>query len=249
MPGRATFSAMTTPEALMARVPSALLSHESAARLLGIELLEDDGTQRITVPRNHARIAASGWQVARSDVPVAHRLVTVGGLRLTAALRTVIDLCRVLDLTGAVVAADSALRLRFVTAKELTRALQAARGRGSRRLHEVALLVDPQCGSVLESVLRLVLLRSGLRPVTQYHVWEGQRLIARVDFCWPAARLIVEADGFAFHSDRSAYRRDRLRLNDLERLGWTVLRFTWEDVMLRPDHVAGTVRECLTRAA
>ncbi|MDP9496716.1 MAG: DUF559 domain-containing protein [Actinomycetota bacterium] len=68
--------------------------------------------------------------------------------------------------------------------------------------------------------------------------------MAQVDLCWPAACLIVEADGFAFHSDRAAYRRDRERLNQLERLGWRVLRVTWEDVVHRPEHVVALVREC-----
>lgn len=59
----------------------------------------------------------------------------------------------------------------------------------------------------------------------------------------------MEADGYAYHSDRAAYRRDRERLNQLERLGWRVLRFTWEDVRGRPDHVVALVRECLAAAA
>ncbi len=71
--------------------------------------------------------------------------------------------------------------------------------------------------------------------------------MAQVDLCWPAACLIVEADGFAFHSDRAAYRRDRERLNQLERLGWRVLRVTWEDVVHRPEHVVALVREVKSR--
>jgi very-short-patch-repair endonuclease len=59
----------------------------------------------------------------------------------------------------------------------------------------------------------------------------------------------VEADGFAFHSDRVAYRRDRERLNELEQLGGRVLRFTWEDVVARPEHVLALVQECLDQAA
>jgi very-short-patch-repair endonuclease len=59
----------------------------------------------------------------------------------------------------------------------------------------------------------------------------------------------VEADGFAFHADRLAYRRDRERQNQLERLGWRVLRFTWEDVRGRPEHVVALIRDCLRIAA
>ena len=69
------------------------------------------------------------------------------------------------------------------------------------------------------------------------------------DFACADARLVVEADGFAFHSDRAAYRKDRERLNALERLGWRVLRFTWEDVRGRPAYVVGLVHGCLADAA
>jgi very-short-patch-repair endonuclease len=34
-------------------------------------------------------------------------------------------------------------------------------------------------------------------------------------------------------------------MNQLALLGWRVLRFTWEDVVNRPEHVVGTIRGCL----
>ena len=68
-----------------------------------------------------------------------------------------------------------------------------------------------------------------------------------MDFCWPSQRLVVEADGFAYHSSRDDYRRDRRRMNELERLGWRVLRFSWEDVTQRPDYVTTLVGACLRR--
>jgi len=233
--------------ALAVAGPRALVSHERAAALWGIELLTP-GAARITVPRNGRRRTPPGWSLVRSDVDRAGRTLR-HGVPVTSALRTVRDLCRVLDEVKAVVAADSALRLGLVTLVQLQRDLGAADGRGADRLRRVAASVDPLAGSVLETLLRLLL--AELRPAPRSQVWireEHGRLVARVDFCWVAARLIVEADGFAFHSDRSAYRQDRERLNDLERLGWRVLRFTWEDVVGRPDHVLALVRECLHAA-
>ena len=102
-------------------------------------------------------------------------------------------------------------------------------------------------GSAPESLLWVLLALSALpMPETQVVLRDRDgTFVARVDFAWRAPRLVVEADGFAFHSDREAYRRDRERLKALERLGWRVLRFTWEDVRSRPDHVVTTVRACL----
>lgn len=156
-----------------------------------------------------------------------------------------------LSFVHAVVAADSAMRLTLVHSDELVSALTAVRGRGAERLRRVAGGVDPASGSVLESLLRVLLWSSLLpRPVSQYVVRDQHgAILARVDFCWPALRLVVEADGFAYHSDRAAYRRDREWLNDLERLGWRVLRFTWEDVVSRPEHVLSLISECLAGPA
>ena len=174
----------------------------------------------------------------------------IDGVPCTTAERTVLDLSRELPLEEAVVAADSAIRQRLVPTAALTIRLSAAWGRRAAAARTVAGALDPLAESVLETLLRLTLRDAGLRPVTQHEIRDADgRLVARVDFCWPAERLVVEADGFAFHADRAAYRRDRERLNALERLGWRVLRFTWEDVRGRPEHIVSLVRGCLAEVA
>ena len=239
---------MDAQQALHRAGRAAVLSHETAARLWGVELL-DPGTQRLTVPKHRSRLLVPGWHVVRCDLP-AGTVEEREGLPLTTVLRTLRDLCRVLSLVHAVVAADSALRLGLVPADVLQADLRSAFGRSCCRLRSVADALDPSSGSVLESVLRLLLRGAVPAPVTQFEIRDRWGvLVARVDFCWPAIGLVVEADGFAFHSDRAAYRRDRARLNELERLGWRVLRFSWEDVLHRPEHVVALVRECYARAA
>lgn len=240
--------ALEPDEALARAGALACLSHESAARAHGIELL-DPGSNRLTVARDRSRVSIPGWLVVRSDVPADDREL-VGDLPATGVERTVFDLARVLPWEEAVVAADSALRHGFVGEDALTRRLGRAMGRRAAAARAVAAAVDPLSGSVLETLLRLVLLTAGLIPRTQHVITdEHGRFVARVDFCWPEHWLVVEADGYAYHSDRAAYRRDRERLNNLERLGWRVVRFTWEDVRGRPDYVVALVRECLAAAA
>jgi hypothetical protein len=236
---------MDAEEALALAGSRAAVSHELAARAWGVELVED-GERRLTVPRNRSRLRVPGWRVHRRDLR-PDEVEEVDGLRTTAVLRTLLDLCLMLPHAHAVVAADSALRQTLVGTQELQIALLEACGRGAVRLRAVAAAVDPLSGSVLESLLRVLLQTLADPPVSQHVIRDAQgRFVARVDFCWPTRRLVVEADGFAFHSDRAAYRRDRERLNELERCGWRVLRFTWEDVLHRPDHVLALVRECLS---
>ncbi len=71
--------------------------------------------------------------------------------------------------------------------------------------------------------------------------------LARLDLALPAIRLGIEADGHGPHGGVPALYRDRWRANAL--LGWSLLRFTWYDVMRRPGYVLATVGARLGAAA
>lgn len=43
-------------------------------------------------------------------------------------------------------------------------------------------------------------------------------------------KIAVELDGFEFHGSRQAFNYDRLRQNDLQAAGWTILRFSYDSV-------------------
>lgn len=60
---------------------------------------------------------------------------------------------------------------------------------------------------------------------------EGRRLHPDVLL---GAELVIEVDGYAVHGGRDAFQRDHDRQNLLVQAGFTVLRFTWEDVTERP---------------
>ena len=67
------------------------------------------------------------------------------------------------------------------------------------------------------------------------------------DFRFDVARLIVELDGWAFHSDPGRFQDDRQRQNAFVLEGWLVLRFTWFDLVDRPDWVVSQVVAALNR--
>jgi very-short-patch-repair endonuclease len=77
------------------------------------------------------------------------------------------------------------------------------------------------------------------RPVTNVPV-EGHV----VDMFWPAQRLVVEFDGFAYHSDRQAFENDRLRDQDLVAAGYRVIRITARQL----DHTPLAVIARLSKA-
>ncbi len=61
-------------------------------------------------------------------------------------------------------------------------------------------------------------------------------------------KIVVEVDGWAWHTDTKRFQRDRERQNDLVHAEWIVLRFTWLDLSERPHHVIESIRRAVTRA-
>lgn len=70
-----------------------------------------------------------------------------------------------------------------------------------------------------------------------------------VDFVWPGAGVIVEADGWSAHRTRAAFERDRLRDATLEAAGWRVIRITWRRLMREPEAVALQLEQLLADGA
>lgn len=63
----------------------------------------------------------------------------------------------------------------------------------------------------------------------------------------PCSTLPAEVDGFAFHSTRAAFERDRLRDAELQARGLAVLRVTWRQIVDEPDALVARLARALTR--
>ena len=100
----------------------------------------------------------------------------------------------------------------------------------------------------METLLRLVMADAGSTPLSQVPIGDDLGTIARVDFLFDAERVVVEADGFAFHSSRESLRTDVRRANALQELGYRILRFTWEDVVGRARYVVSSIHRTLSAA-
>jgi very-short-patch-repair endonuclease len=73
--------------------------------------------------------------------------------------------------------------------------------------------------------------------------------VGRIDIAFPDLKLAIEVDGRAWHVADDRFQRDRSRQNELVRRGWTVLRFTWADLVTRPQHVVLTITATLAALA
>ena len=168
------------------------------------------------------------------------------GLRLTAPARTLLDLAGLLTDRELERAVDEALVLKLTTHKHLTQAVGRSKGRrGARSLRA---LLDRAAGptftrSEAEQRLRRLLRDAGL-PAAEANVKVGPY---EVDMLWRAERLVAEVDGYAFHSTRSAFERDRARDADLQARGLRVLRFTWRQIVDQPAVVVARVTQLLKR--
>lgn len=68
----------------------------------------------------------------------------------------------------------------------------------------------------------------------------------RVDVGFPRAKVAIEVDGWAFHSDQTDFQQDRVRQNEIALMGWQVLRFTWLDLTEYPDRVIALIRSAIS---
>ena len=96
--------------------------------------------------------------------------------------------------------------------------------------------VDPAARSFTESRVRLALRRAGLAARAGV-VFPG---IGEVDLLVEGL-LIVELDGYAYHSGRGEYKADRRRDRRALRMGMPTMRFAYEDS--DPEAVLDEVRE------
>jgi len=69
----------------------------------------------------------------------------------------------------------------------------------------------------------------------------------RPDMLWREQRLVVELDGKDAHSSAAQIAADSHRQAELERLGYRVLRFSWEQLQYEPEAVLAQIREELGR--
>jgi hypothetical protein len=105
-------------------------------------------------------------------------------------------------------------------------------------------------GSILETRFRQLLRRAGLPdPVAQYEVYDGDELVARVDFAYPDLGVAIEVDGEERHAGRSPRKHDARRDRRLSALGFVALRFHWDDVHTTPDDVVRDIVALIPRSA
>ncbi len=213
--------------ALLAVGHDATLSHRSAAARWEILPPTDDPVD-VSVSQGHPR-NRPGIRIHRTRC-IEHSLKA--GLRVTTPVRTLVDLAASIGARDLERAVEEAQIRRLVTRGELARLRRIGPG------HEPSLT-----RSEAERRLR-ALIRAARLPPPQTNERFGSY---EVDFVWRDERVVVEVDGFAFHSTRAAFERDRARDRALQAAGYVVLRFTWRQLVHEPEVVVAELAAALVR--
>lgn len=230
--------------------PRCAFSHRTAAALWGLPRFQREEGQVVIASSIH-RPGASGLRVVRMRRLLPRDLTFVEGFRVTTIERTLLDLCAEEGAADVEATIDDALRLKLTTLEKLQRFLE--RHGGARGMPVLRALVERRAGlggvpeSALEARVLALLDDNGLpRPVLQQQVKaHGRRY--RLDFRFEGAPVVIEADGYAWHSTVRAFEADRRRVNALTARGLRVLRWTWAALEERPEELLDELRWVLAQ--
>jgi len=228
--------------ATLAAARGALLSHYSAAVLwdlrppregpmeitvVGREIRQRDGIRMHTVTDLHP-----------TDMNRNH------GIPVTSPARTLLDLATTATPRDLARATEEAQVQRRVSTHSLNEQFSRyPTHRGTAALRK-AIRTDPKFTRSEAERQLLELVRAARLPEPEANVTIAGH---EVDFVWRTQRLVVEVDGYAFHSSRSSFERDRRRDRELQAAGYRVLRFTWRELTEEREAVVATLTAGLLR--
>lgn len=220
--------------------PDALLSHGSAAVLWGlwrttrgIDIVVPEGTYR----------RRSGIRVhRRSGLRAEHRR-EVAGIPVTDPVSTLIDLAAQPPKWRLERALNEADRLDLVDLEALRATIDLLPRRPGLACMRRLLGGQPLTESGLERRFQAIARLAGIsKPESQMKL-NGYR----VDFYWPALRLIVEVDSWRHHrtpgEQATDHRRDQVHMA----AGLATLRFAEDQVRYEPDVVRRTLETVATQ--
>jgi very-short-patch-repair endonuclease len=233
--------------ACLAAGPGSAISHRAAAHEWNLAEFPDV-VEIVTSRSQWPRLKAV--RVHRSKDLRPEHLTTRRRIPITKPLRTLIDLGQ-----SAPWAVADALELglanRLFGIKAADAALDEFSCRGRTGVGVFRRVIDDRAlergipDGLLEPRMARLMRNHGL-PVAAFQHWVTPDI--RVDFAYPDQMIVIEVDGFSTRRTPGVLDAGNARQNELVLRGWTVLRFSWKQVVRQPDVVAKTVLVTLTRA-
>jgi very-short-patch-repair endonuclease len=234
--------------AVLACGPHAVLSHRSAAalwKLPAARATDRSAPAEVSVrQRDHRR--RPGIRVYRPLALGADEVTTFARIPVTTPARTLLDLAGVERAKFLERALAEALVQNLTTEDEISKLLGRYPNRPGATTLRSLLAQNPETAfarSEAERRFRELVQRAELpRPEGNARVLGRER-----DFVWRAQRLVVEVDGFRYHSRQDRFENDKRRDADLVAAGFRPLRFTWRQIEEMPEYVVARVAQALVR--
>jgi hypothetical protein len=233
--------------AVLACGEGALLSHRSAAALLGLAGPRRTGID-VTAPRGRQYLPGRlAIRLHRGRLhPEDHH--ERAGIPVTTVARTLFDFAEVADFRHLEQAWEEADRLKLLQLGAVAQVCE--RGYGRRALKAIRRLLAAaqapiEVRSPLEERFQLFSRAYDLPP----HSTNLEVLGSEVDVLWPAAKLIAELDSWEFHSHRAAFQRDRARDTRLLVAGYRTIRITHDRLDTESPQLAKEIHQLLRTLA
>jgi hypothetical protein len=205
----------------------AVVSGVAAAALHGAKWVDANTPVELIAPSARPQ----GGLLVRNESLAEDEITCIAGIPVTTLARTAFDMGRHLRRDEAVARLDA---LMYATPFSMEDVLLLAKrypgARGLRRLRAALPLVDGGAASPKETWLRLLLIDAGFpRPVTQIPISDGWRPVRILDMGWEDLKVAAEYDGDQHRTNRKQYVKDLRCQQELQRLGWIVVRVVAED--------------------
>lgn len=222
----------------------AVASHQTAAALHGLPLVRAS-TSRVHLTANRpAGGRRTGHVHLHTSRPGSLDVAMIGDIPVTSIARTITDLSRSAGFESGVCAADSALRKKLLTRRELELEVAQHRGlTGAAIARDVLDFAVPDSESAGESLSRcLMRTMSGIpAPRLQHELFTPDgTFVARTDFSWGDGALVGEFDGKVKYTRNAEYGfaddpgdvvwKEKQREDRIRALGIIVIRWVWADL-------------------
>lgn len=220
---------------------------ESAGRLHGLDQVPAGRVVLAVAPgRRHPPRGVRWHRVGDLD---PSDICMIGGLPVTTAARTIVDLSSVSAAARLRLMAEQAVLERRCTPAELGALLGRVRRRGKpgiARMERVLDEIGPGTDlprSELERLTGHVIDLAGLPPPRHEHPLPNERgRVGFVDRCWEEAMWILEADGRRWHGRHHQMLADADRMLESQALGYATTRLLWEHARHDPSGTAVLLR-------
>ncbi len=231
------------------------VSHRSAAWLRSVDGFAATSPVEVMVERPLAGGSFPQVRVHTTTWLPPDDVVEVDGIPCLGVPRTLLSLASLVphELSYDVVrgAVDEAIRLRLATDPWIWWRLERLRRSGRNGVTVLeSILATRAAGEVTESWLEREAIRviraAGLPiPVCQARIGPRGSFVARVDFLYPDQMLVIEVSGHRWHRSKEQTVADAARRRRLSLLGYTVLEYTYHEVVARPGEMTDEIRLAL----